>query len=184
VTSQADLQKAKLLRAANEFALDCTKSEHAELSDAFRSLDAKAQSTVTLAGILVAAAFAFLKDWTATPSVVKVCVLLTLLLSLATIAYVLAAVRLTEIAMPLSGGSAARLARDAASGNLSAENPEAEKEELMAGFLGDVQRSWAESVDDLRAKIAEKAKRVRAAQVFAGLAVASAAAAVVFRPWS
>ena len=183
MTSQAALQKAKLQRDAAQFALDCTKSEYADLADTFKSLDSKAQGTVTLAGILVAAPFAFLKEVTGMAGPLQWLVTGTLLASLVTIGCVLLALRVAEVAMPLSGSVAARLAADASRDDLPEDDAEAAKDELMSAFLTDVQGTWAMAVEDLRATTLSKAAWVARAQRLAALSAALASLAVAIRIW-
>lgn len=184
MTSQAAVQKAKLQRDAAEFALECTKGEYDDLADTFKSLDSKAQGTVTLAGILVAAPFAFLKEITVMAGPLQWLVSGTLLASLGTIGCVLVALRVAEIAMPLSGSVAAKLAADASRDDLPEDDAEAAKDELMSAFLTDVQGTWARAVEDLRAKALTKAAWVARAQHLAAASAALASVAVAVRIWS
>lgn len=184
MTSQAALQKAKLQRDAAQFALDCTKSEYADLADTFKSLDSKAQGTVTLAGILVAAPFAFLKEVPAMSCALQWLVSGTLLASLGTIGCVLLALRVAEVAMPLKGSEAARLAADASRDDLPEDEAEAVRDDLMSAFYNDVQRTWSQAVDDLRANTLRKAEWVRRAQLLAATSAALAAVAVFVRIWN
>jgi len=53
-------------RTLRQTVLDSYKEEYKELSDVWKSLETKAQGTVTIAGIFIAAAFTFAKDLAST----------------------------------------------------------------------------------------------------------------------
>jgi len=59
VSSESANAMRQLLR---QIALDSYREEYKEISDVWKALEAKAQGTVTIAGIFVAAAFTFAKD--------------------------------------------------------------------------------------------------------------------------
>ena len=52
----------ELKKSLIEFAYSRSKHEHDELSETWKLLDAKAQASAGIAGVLVAAAFAFVRN--------------------------------------------------------------------------------------------------------------------------
>lgn len=63
VSAESALSMRQLLR---QRALDSYREEYKELSEVWKALETKAQGTVTIAGIFIAAAFTFAKDLAAT----------------------------------------------------------------------------------------------------------------------
>lgn len=66
-TSPVSLESALAMRQLlRQMALDSYREEYKEFSDVWKALETKAQATVTIAGIFMAAAFTFAKDLAAT----------------------------------------------------------------------------------------------------------------------
>jgi hypothetical protein len=141
-------------------ALEAFRAEYADLSDTWRQLEAKAQGTVAIAGIFLAAAYAFVRDLRAATSsgLLRIGIALAVLLFLASVVLAVLALRVREVQAPPVGDTLRELAED-----LMQVSP-ADRGERMPDFLRDQMRLWPETNADLRKQTEAKAGQVRWAQ--------------------
>ena len=87
-----------------EFAIGRAEHEHAELSEAWKLLDTKAQATTAIAGVFVAASFAFVRNSAFHPSFYeKILLGLTVAALVISIYFALSAMRIRQVPMPITG---------------------------------------------------------------------------------
>jgi hypothetical protein len=90
-----------------EFAIGRAAHEHAELSEAWKLLDTKSQATTAIAGVFIAAAFAFFRNSEFHPTDCEKALLALLVTALVgSIFSAILAMRIREITMPISGSEA------------------------------------------------------------------------------
>lgn len=87
-----------------EFAVGLAEHEHAELSEAWKLLDAKSQATTAIAGVFIAVAFVFVRNTqfhlTYFEKILLTLVVFTLVLS---IGFAIRAMRVRDVPMPFTG---------------------------------------------------------------------------------
>lgn len=166
--------------AAFEFAFDRVQSEYLELTDSWRQVDAKAQATAAIAGIFMAAAFAFVRNSALGLSGWEKLLLLSLVMVL--IVSIMMAVRtmlMRAVPVPPTSESIAQMVSELL------ETAAEEHEERHAAIVADTINAWIPVNRQLRADLADKAGKLAIAQrCLLGAAVLMAlltAAAVVLR---
>jgi hypothetical protein len=170
-----ELEPAVELRRAVAAAYE---REHEALLAAFRDLDGKAQATITVAGIFLAAALAFVEDApSATAPTVLVRALLgsTLFLLVASISAALLALQLRKIVRSPSAVQIGRFVSDL----VAAGSDEARKR--MGDFYGQVSRLWGASIESLETANARKSRCLVVAQLLLFLAILGAFFLVMVR---
>jgi hypothetical protein len=141
------------------FAHSRSQYEHEQLSEGWRQLDNKAQSTAAIGGVFMAATFAFLQS-----SSVKlvleqkiglsvVVILLVISISLAVFSMLI-----EDIPMPPTSSNVARMVTDALRQN------ETELTERFIGLLADTIDPWIQVNDTLIKKIKRKGEKVKWSQ--------------------
>jgi hypothetical protein len=151
--------------------------EHEALLTAFRDLDGKAQATITVAGIFLAAALAFVEETPATAPSLLVRALLggTLFLLVASISAALLALQLRKIVRSPSATQIGKFVSDL----LAAGTEEARKR--MGDFYGQVSTLWGASIQSLETANVRKSRCLVIAQVLLFLAILGAFFLVMVR---
>jgi hypothetical protein len=145
-----------------EYSHDRAKGEYTELLDAWKQIDTKAQGATAIAGIFLAAAFAYAKSPTATFTVLEKCGLALVVLSLVS-AVALAAWAL--MVRPTFGLAASRTAIMATDALDAAAGASSELTRRYIGLLADTVNALGPVNRDLAASVNGKAWRVKAAYV-------------------
>ncbi len=151
-----------------ESVVDACKEEHSELWTNWRHLDSKAQGTITVAGVFLAAAFAFVR----TLSVWKMdlgCQImlvgsLTCLISTVVISVV--AIRVRAVTGPPLGQLLQKTVRD-----LLNVTDEKEMPARYRNHLNDQLNAWSQTIEDVRTQNSRKAKLLNAAHIVLLLAI-------------
>jgi hypothetical protein len=151
--------------------------EYKELAATGRDLDGKAQGTVTIAGIFIAAIFAYLRDLGTTTSdqekvfltIAVVCLIVSVVLSIL-------ALRIRKVAFLPLGEFTATFLRD-----LHSVDDEAEVVERSSRFFDDQVAAWGDVKKDGIASNKLKGAFLWSAQVFVVMAVLSASVLVMIR---
>ena len=145
--------------AALKFAFDRVTSEYTELSDVWKQVDTKAQATATIAGIFMAAAFAFVRNAAfQLTSTEKVLLSALLVLLLASISVAVRAMLIREVPMPPEPEAVAKMVEELLT------QPETEYEERHASLLADTVNAWIPVNRELRSTVTSKASGVAWAQ--------------------
>jgi len=168
------LEPAKELRKELAAAFE---REHEALLGAFRDLDGKAQATITVAGIFLAAALAFVEEAPATDPSLLVRALLgsTLFFLVASISAALLALQLRKIVRSPSAVQIGQFVSDL----LAAGTDEARKR--MGDFYGQIARLWNVSIQSLESANARKSRFLFTAQLMLFLAILGAFFLVMVR---
>lgn len=96
-----------------QFAYDRSEHEHGELSETWKHLDSKAQSTATLAGVFIAAAFAFVRNTALNlDQTEKLLLCGSVVFLVASICTAVCAMKIRPVSMPLSGFNAEKTVDD------------------------------------------------------------------------
>jgi hypothetical protein len=135
-----------------KFAFDRVTSEYAELSDLWKQIDAKAQSTVAVAGIFIAAAFAFINNAAFKPATPEK-ILLSLVLGalVATVLLAIFAMLVRSVPTPPEPEDLARMTQE-----ILARPPE-EHDQRHAALMADTINAWLPVNRTLRTGVAAKA---------------------------
>jgi len=141
-----------------EFALDHMKHEHKQLSDAWKDLDSKAQGTATIAGVFLAAAFAFVRNATVVTPAEQVLFCMAVSLLVAGIVLSAASMRVRSVSAPLTGAQVAKMVSHAI------ERPVEEAVQRYNGLLVDTINVWADANSGLRKNVRVKAARLAHSQ--------------------
>jgi hypothetical protein len=151
--------------------------EYKELAATGRDLDGKAQGTVTIAGIFIAASFAYLRDLGATTlNVEKVFLTITIVCLIVTVVLSILALRVRKVTFLPLGEFTATFLRD-----LYIVDDEAEIIERNSRFLDDQVLAWIKVKTDGLTSNKAKGDYLWSAQVFLVLAVLAASILVVIR---
>ena len=146
-----------------ELALERARYEYAELAENWKQLDTKAQGTGALAGVFLAAVFAFGQQNSpllAATAVKAMALALVLLLTAAILAAVMC-LWTREAQMPPDAQTVRDQVRTFLGADLDDEARHAEREALLNGFLDD----WVAANATLTARNAAKARWLTRAQV-------------------
>ena len=173
MTNQPTTHKYKLLEAA----LASYREEYRDLADDWKGLETKAQGSVAVAGIFLAALFAFVRELTANSgpleSVLLAVAVLTLLVS---VGYAIAALRIRDIAASPLGKHLKPLVQHLlATPDLEA-NPD-----RATNFLNDHIRMWHETNENMHHENDRKAGHVLRSQVCLMAAIAAVAILTVVK---
>jgi hypothetical protein len=142
-----------------EFAFERATHEQDELSDRWKLLDAKAQATAGIAGIFVAAAFAFARTAGPPPAGWEKWLLAALLVSLAVaIGFAVGSMLVRSVALPPTAEDAARMVGDAIA------RPPQEYERRYTGLLADSVDKWVGVLRDSHRAVNAKAGRLAVSQ--------------------
>jgi uncharacterized membrane protein len=147
-----------------EFALDRMKQEHADLQDTWKQLDSKAQATASIAGVFLAAAFAFVRN-SAISLGISERVLLSggVLLLVAAITFAVVSMRLRASCTPTTGAETLDLVEQIL------ECPADEGAERYVRMLMQILRTWGLANEDMRSGVACKSRHLGRAQFALGL---------------
>ncbi len=130
-------------------ALQSYRDEYKELSDTWRHVEGKAQGTITVSGIFLAAAFAFVRDLTGAGTGLLEKSILAVAVGMLTATVILAvlSLRVREVVAPPLGESLDEMITD-----LSGVTDAAEIAERLPRFVGDQLQMWKnanEAVDQV-----------------------------------
>lgn len=136
-----------------EFALGHAKDEHDRLLDAWKQVDSKAQGTAAIAGLFLAAAFAFVRNTglaiTSQEKVLLGVSLFSLVCSIGTSIWVLL---LREASSPLNATQVTTMVMDAL------RMPKEEATERYDALLFDTLDAWQAVTDSLRSQLDSKTR--------------------------
>jgi hypothetical protein len=142
-----------------EFALEYAKDEQDRLLDTWKQMDAKAQGTAAIAGLFLAAAFAFVRNTglaiTAQEKVLLGVSLFALVCSIGASIWVLL---LREASSPLSASQVGKMVTDAL------RMPKEEASERYDALLFDTLSVWEVVTESLRSQLESKTRFLRWAQ--------------------
>ena len=156
MSSDATVGKAA---EAFEFAFDRVQSEYGELSDSWKQLDSKAQATATIAGIFIAASFAFIRNSALQLTGLEKTLLLLVLASLiVSILLAVTAMLVRTVPVPPTPENIAEMVTD-----LLETLPE-EHEERLGGLIADTINAWLPINRELRRELLVKAAKLENAQ--------------------
>ncbi len=165
-----DVSQDELAFRFLEVALASYRDEYRELAEDWRALDRKAQGTVAIAGIFIAAALAFL-DAVPIADAVTTMLLAIAVTALATsVVFAVLALRIREVRSPPPGDRITVMARD-----LSA--PEEPKTDIsdVVGFLNEQIEQWRPVNRDVRKHYNAKTQHMGRAQFYLTVAIIAVA---------
>ena len=142
-------------------ALQSYRDEYKELSDTWRHVEGKAQGTITVAGIFLAAAFAFVRDLTGAGTGLLEKSILAVAVGLLTATVILAvlSLRVREVVAPPLGENLDELITD-----LSSVRDAEEIAERLPRFVGDQLSMWRSANEEVDRLTKSKAGLVALAQ--------------------
>jgi len=156
MTSEGKSTKAA---EAFEFAFDRTQAEYDELSDSWKQLDSKAQATSTVAGIFIAASFAFIRNSALQLSGLEKALLLLVLASLiVSILLAVTAMFVRTVPVPPTPENIAEMVTE------MLDTPPEEHEERLGGLVADTINAWLPINRVLRKELLAKASKLENAQ--------------------
>lgn len=142
-----------------QLALDRVRYEHEQLSEQWRQLDSKAQSTATIAGIFMAGAFAFLQSSSVQLTVgQKFLFFLVISALVLSIAFAVGSMLVESIPMPPTSGKMSEMLGDIL------QKPESELDERYDGLLSDTINPWIAVNSSLLHKIEGKGGKIKVSQ--------------------
>jgi hypothetical protein len=142
-----------------EFALGHAKDEHDQLLDTWKQVDGKAQGTAAIAGLFLAAAFAFVRNTgLAISAEEKVLLAVTLTALVCSIGLSVWVLLIRDASSPLSASQVSKMVTDALT------MPKEEASERYDGLLFDTLNVWAVVNDSLRLELSSKARFLSWAQ--------------------
>jgi hypothetical protein len=142
-----------------QFTYDRTEHEHDELSETWKLLDSKAQASAGIAGVFVAASFAFVRNTALQIDVTEKWLLsLALIMLAASIFSAVVAMLIRSVAMPLSGSDTAISVGDIL------KQPESELAERQNNLIVDVVIQWANVNARIKELLIKKGRRVEFSQ--------------------
>lgn len=145
--------------AAFEFAFARVQSEYDELTDSWRQVDAKAQATTAIAGVFMAAAFAFVRNSALGLGTAEKLILLALVIVLiASIMVSIRAMLVRLVPVPPTSEAVAQMITELL------ETPPEEHVERHAALVADTINAWIPVNRQLRVDLADKAGRLAIAQ--------------------
>lgn len=144
---------------AFEFAFDRVQAEYGELSDNWKQLDSKAQATATIAGIFMAASFAFIRNSALQLTGLERVLLLFVLASLiVSILLAVAAMFVRTVPVPPTPENIAEMVSDLL------ETAPKEHEERLGGLIADTINAWLPINRELRKELLVKASKLENSQ--------------------
>ena len=140
-----------------EFALDHARGEHDQLLDLWKQIDGKAQGTAAIAGLFLAAAFAFVRNTGLTTGLAitaqeKVLLGVTLAALVCSIGLSVWVLLIRDYSSPLSATQVSEMVTDAL------RMPKEEAAERYVGLLFNTLNVWAVANDSLRLEASNKAR--------------------------
>jgi len=154
-------------------ALESYGDHYKDLNETWRGLDTKAQGTAAVAGVFIAASFAFVAKLPAgLGGAARALLGLALLLLAATVVAAMSSMFVRTVRYPPSGPGIFKLVKDIR----EAGDPESGPSDRLPAFYQDQQRLWDKCIQDCQGKLDSKASLLKWAQ---GLLTASALIAVV-----
>lgn len=161
-TDEKPIENLEATKKFVEFAFAHAKQEYSDYSDTWKSLDVKAQATATIAGIFVAATFAFVRNLGVNMSCVEVFSLcLGIMFLCLSIGFAVRAMVICEVMVPPTGRNVLSESKQL----LDSGSTEKELEERYVRMLFDATDSWTDSTEDLASKVLEKGTALARAQV-------------------
>ncbi len=155
------MENLEATRKFVEFAFAHAKQEYLDYSDTWKLLDGKAQATATIAGIFVAAIFAFVRNLSMNLSGVEIALLCFGVISLClSIGFAVRAMVIRDVMLPPTGKHILSESKEM----LNSVSSERELEERYVRMLFDTTDSWTDSTEDLAGKVQEKGAVVAYAQ--------------------
>lgn len=171
VSTQASFGESELRIQMLESTLQACVDEYADDSEIHSNLDAKAQNTTTIAGIFLAAAFAFLQGdnvagFVRLASKYSLILLgLAIVLLLASIAVCVFSMRIRTVTGRLRANTVAGMVQ-----NILDHAP-VPADETIENYLWDQINAWRQALDSISADNASKAQTVFVGQLLLGMAV-------------
>jgi hypothetical protein len=143
-----------------EYALEHLKLEHDQLAEAWKQVDGKAQGTTGIAGVLLAAAFAFVKNAPLNLTALERCSL-GLAVTLLVVAILLSAwvMAVRTVFTPLTGAQVSTMVAHVK------DSLADEAARNYCGLLADTIDAWSPVNTRLRADVNTKAERLQWAQL-------------------
>jgi hypothetical protein len=165
----------KLLAIRESFrqaALDAYREEYKELTEVWKALETKAQGTITIGGIFIAAAFTFAKDLASTRLDYYGNLLLgaVIFLLIASVCFSILALKTREVSIPPGGESVEELANDLREVN------DGDLFDRKRRFINDQSTLWKTSVSTTRTAIEDKERWLDLSQGFLTVAIVIAGA--------
>lgn len=149
----------KIKRELIQFAYDRSEHEHNELSETWKLLDTKAQATAGIAGVFVAAAFAFVRNtYLQVNFTEKFLLSLALVLLTVSIFSAVLGMVIRPVSMPLSGADTAKSVDDIF------HQPEAEWATRQINLIADTVNQWDQVNDEIRKILETKGNRIKLSQ--------------------
>jgi len=149
-------------------ALDSYRDEYRDLSETWRNLDTKAQGLGAIAGIVIAAVFAWVRDLPASfNSYERIVVLVTLMLLVGAVIAAVLALQVRKVAAPPLGDMTAEMVHD-----LMEKGEATEHEQRLANFSNDQAETWRQTNNDMRQHCERKANWLSVGQIALLLAAA------------
>lgn len=143
-----------------QLALDRVGYEHEQLSEQWRQLDSKAQSTATIAGIFMAGAFAFLQSSSVQLTVVQKFIFFLIIAALVlSIAFAVYSMLVESIPMPPTSSKICEMLTDLL------PQSDSELERRYDGLIADIIDPWVAVNGSLLGKIAGKGGKIKVSQV-------------------
>jgi len=157
-------------------ALDTQRDQYGELSDTWRNIDTKAQGAGAIAGVFLAALFAWIRDLPATFTAGQRWLLVGgIVLPVLSAVFALLALRIRTVSAPPLGDETQEMVDDLLNPAKIQELPE-----RLPGFAYDQIRAWRATNSDMHRQNLRKARWVQAAQwlLFVTAAVVAALAVI------
>ena len=165
---------AKLREELGVLWLSTLADQHRESSETWKALETKGQGTITVAGIFLAAVFAFAREADSIDAFPRVLIGLTTILLVASVAVALLSLEIRPVAAPPLGDFVGPGAADLI------KLPDAELTEArIAVFVVDRATEWKSANDSLSTENLKKAKHVWRSQILLGTAAVPVAAVTI-----
>jgi Flp pilus assembly protein TadB len=158
-----------------EAALDSYREEYRELWETWRRVDSKAQGTVAIAGIFLAAVFAFVQTLSVTTPVESALLVIAVALLVLAVLISVLVLRVREVPMAPLGDTLDQLVQDLIHGHDRPGSAE------VVGFLRDQTPLWSEANDELHTLGLKKANQLATAQLLLLIAALAVATLTVLR---
>jgi hypothetical protein len=167
-------QQADLL----QLAVDSCRQEHQDLSSQWTAVDAKAQSTITVAGVFLAAILAFIRELSATTTDLERWLLSgTLVLLIGSTIFALFAVRLRPVAGAPCGTPLVEMIEDLVA------TEDGTSPERLRNFARDHARLWRRANESVGGAVGAKSRHLQKAQWLLFGAIVAATAVTALKTW-
>jgi predicted PurR-regulated permease PerM len=148
--------------------LDSYRDEYRDLSETWRNLDTKAQGLGAIAGIFMAAVFAWVRDLPASFGMLeRAVVIITLMLLVCAVVAAVLALQVRKVASPPFGDETAEMVRD-----ILRKQKDGELEERLARLSNDQANTWRQTNKDMQQHCDRKACWLSVGQIALLLAAA------------